>query len=269
LFFFYNRVTILQRNREILKASFTVCTPLFTKGVLLTYTNVMTRGILIAGNEAALTAAVAREAAKRVDAVATALIANRLDGLKAGQSLNIAEGSSQIPLRWNPASPISARTLLLAAESRLGRIDDAVLVCAPPSIRKKPGELSPNDIEILAGDHIKGWFFLIRELALYFCASPDGVSRSGTLALVVPDISSGGKDDPADIAGPAAAASFRAFAQGVLLASAGEPYRSLGFSTGDAGNDEEFAAYIFKIIDEGNKRDSGRWFRFGRLNLFR
>jgi hypothetical protein len=188
----------------------------------------------------------------------------------------MGEGSSQIPLNWNPGSPISARSLILGAENRLGRINDAVLVCAPPAIRKRPAELSPNDIEILVNDHIKGWFSLVRELALYFRSCAEGgrngagaPGESGTLALVIPDISPGHREDAADLAGPAAAAAFRGFAQSVLMTAPGEPYRILGFSTGEAGGDEEFAAYVFKIIDEGPRRDSGRWFKFGRLNLFR
>jgi hypothetical protein len=237
----------------------------------------MTRGILVAGNEASLTVMIAREAARRVDAVATALIPNRLDGNTGAGVLNIGEGSSQIPLNWNPGSPISARSLILGAGNRLGRIDDAILVCSPPAIRKRPSALSPNDIEVLVNDHIKGWFSLVRELALYFkngagFAQKDpvgGAGEGGVLAMVIPDISPGGKDDAADIAGPAIAAAFRGFARSVLMASAGEPYRALGFSSAEAGGDEEFAAYIFKIIDEGNRRDSGKWFKFGRLNLFR
>jgi hypothetical protein len=215
---------------------------------------------------------IAREAAKRVDAVATALIPNRLGGAGPAGTLTIGEGSSQIPLGWNPGSPISARSLVLGAKNRLGRIDDAILVCSPPAIRKRPADLSPNDIEVLVSDHIKGWFSLTRELALYFrnaVSAQDQGREGGVLALVVSGISPGGKYDAADIAGPAAAAAFRGFAQGILSASAGEPYRALGFSSGEAGGDEEFAAYVFKIIDEGNRRDSGRWFKFGRLNLFR
>jgi hypothetical protein len=242
----------------------------------------MTRGILIAGNEASLTVMIAREAARRVDAVATALIPNRLDGNAGPGVLNVGEGSSQIPLGWNPGSPISARSLILGAGNRLGRIDNAILVCSPPAIRKRPADLSPADIEVLINDHIKGWLSLVRELALYFrnSATPkdpagtrstgvSGAGEGGVLAMVIPDISPGGKEDAADIAGPVAAAAFRGLAQSMLIASTGEPYRALGFSSAEAGGDEEFAAYIFKVIDEGNRRDSGRWFKFGRLNLFR
>jgi hypothetical protein len=225
---------------------------------------------------------IAREAAKRVDAVATALIPNRFGGAAPAGNINVGEGSSQIPLGWNPGSPISARSLVLGAVNRLGRIDDAILVCSPPAIRKRPAEMSPNDIEVLVNDHIKGWFFLTRELALYFRnsaasapgerqggAKEEGPREGGVMALVIPGISPGGKYDAADLAGPASAAAFKGLAQSILIAGAGEPYRTFGFSSGEAGGDEEFAAYIFKIIDEGNRRDSGRWFKFGRLNIFR
>ncbi|QQO10336.1 hypothetical protein [Breznakiella homolactica] len=223
----------------------------------------MTRGILVAGNESSLSLAIAREAAKRVESLATAFIQNRLDPSVAIHSETMGEGSTHIPLNWNPGSPISARSVILAAENRLGQIDDAVLVCSPPAIRKRPNELSHGEIESIVNDNIKGWFFLVRELTLKFRAR-----ENGTLSLVMNDISPGGKDDTVDIVGPSAAAAFRAFAQGILASSSGEPYRTIAFSSADGGNDEDFAAYIFKLIDEGGKRDSGKWYKYGKLSLF-
>jgi hypothetical protein len=143
-------------------------------------------------------------------------------------------------------------------------IDDAILVCVPPSIRKPPASLAPADIEVLVNDHIKGWFFLIRELAAVFNAR-----QAGTLALVLADIEPGsGRDDAADLAAPPAAAAFRAFAQGLLNASFGEPYHVLGFSASETGEDASFAAFVFKTIEEANKKNSGKWHKFGRLSLF-
>jgi hypothetical protein len=240
----------------------------------------MTRGILIAGNESLLCAAIAAEASKRVEHFAQVLLPNRLSeqarGLRSGapyipqgsaavsaQGADPDSGPAAIPLAWNPGSPISARTLVLSAEHHLEHIDDAILVCAPPSLRRPAAELLPLDIEILVNDHIKGWFFLVRELAGLYRAR-----RSGTLALVVPDIGSG-RDDQADLLGIPAAAAFRAFAQGLLAAASAEPYLTLGFSSQEAGEDENFAAYIFKLIDEANKRNSGKWHKFGRLGFFK
>jgi NAD(P)-dependent dehydrogenase (short-subunit alcohol dehydrogenase family) len=169
-----------------------------------------------------------------------------------------------LPLQWNPGSPIAARTLILAAENRLEHIDEAILVCTPPAIRRRAADLLPADIEIMVNDHIKGWFFLARELAQVFRAK-----ESGTLALVLSDMSAGGgKDDPVDLLGTAAAASFRAFTQSLLSSTLDEPYLTMGFSSSEIGEEAAFAAFVLKLIDEGAKRNNGKWHKFGKLNLF-
>lgn len=232
----------------------------------------MTRGILIAGNESSMSAAIATEAVKRVESLASALIPNRLPLPEGGAvpppKPETAGGT--IPLSWNPASPISARTLVLAAESRLHQINDAIVVCSPPAVFRTAETLAPEEIEILVNDHIKGWFFLIRELALYFRRI-----GTGTLSLVAPEIvSDGGRDAaginaPADLMGPSAAASFRAFAQGVLASSANEPFQMMGFTTTEAGAESDFAAWLFKILDEGAVKNSGRWHKYSKMKFFR
>ena len=233
----------------------------------------MTRGILIIGNESSLFSAAAAEALKRVESFASALIPNRFP-LPEGKTAAAQTTSGAIPLTWNPSSSISARSLVVAAENRLKQINDAILVCSPPAIYKSAEALSPEEIEILVSDHIKGWFFLVRELLLYFRRRD-----SGCLSLVVPEIAVGreagrkgavgSRSISADIAGPSAAASFRAFAQSVVASHVGEPFRVMGFSTDEAGSEGEFAAWFFKMIDEGAVKNSGRWHKHSRLKLFR
>ena len=230
----------------------------------------MTRGILIAGNESSLFSAAAAEALKRVEAFASALIPNRFPLPEGGGALPVRteNAGGAIPLSWNPASSISARTLVLAAENRLERINNAIIVCSPPAVFRAAEALTPEEIEILVSDHIKGWFFLIRELILYFRRS-----GTGSLSLVVPEIVSGGRETsvnvPADLLGPSALASFRAFAQGILASQAGEPFQTMGFATTEAGDEGNFAAWFFKIIDEEARRNSGRWHKYSKLKLFR
>ncbi|MDR1374053.1 MAG: hypothetical protein LBJ24_03680 [Treponema sp.] len=218
----------------------------------------MTRGILIAGNESSLFAAIAAEAARRAAHFVAALIPNRISE----PVPEPAEGA-RIPLSWNPGNPVSARALALAAENRLEHVDEAVLICAPPSVRKKAEDLIPGELEVLVNDHIKGWFFLVRELALIFKEQ-----RRGTLSLVLSDIGAGGKDETVDLLGPSAAASFRALAQGLLTGSPGEPYQVLAFSSSEIGEDASFASFIFKTMEEDNRRNSGKWHKYGRLGLF-
>jgi len=226
----------------------------------------MTRGIFIAGNDCALSRAIETEAVKRVEQFASAMIPNRLTGApsqQAARGKNSQEITGRISLDWNPSSPISARTLIIAAENRLEHIDEAILICSPPTVRGAASDLSLSDIDILINDHIKGWLYLVKELTVLFSAK-----KKGSLSLVFHDIS-GGKDDTADILGPSALAAFRALTNGLLAAARGESYITMGFTTTDAGNEAAFAAYVFKSIDEINKRSNGKLHKYGKFQLFK
>ncbi|MDR1286584.1 MAG: hypothetical protein LBK08_03160 [Treponema sp.] len=231
----------------------------------------MTRGILVAGNESPLLAALAAEAARRVESLAVASIPNRLqEGAPAPEvpvradAGTSPDSDARISLSWNPGSPISARTVILSAENRLEHVDEALLVCAPPSMRKSVADLPARDVEILVNDHIKGWFLLAKELASVFRSR-----RAGTLGLVLSDLPSlGGKGEKADLLGPAAQASFRAFSQSLLVSSFDEPYVSLGFSCSGAGEEGPFASFVFKTLDESSRKNNGKWYKFGKFNLF-
>ena len=231
----------------------------------------MTRGILIAGNGSALSSAVAAEAGKRVEHFAAAFIPNRLQSVT-GDARKIVQqaGDAQISLNWNPGSPVSARTLLLATENRLERIDDAILICAPPSVYKSPSELAATDVEVLVNDHIKGWFFLVKELVSVFKAK-----KAGNLAFVLSEFDTkhslfDAKESRPDFVGLTIAASFRAFSQAMLDSAIGESFQIIGFSGPETCDEAAFAAFIFKTIEEGNKRNTGKLLRFGKrgLNLF-
>jgi hypothetical protein len=183
----------------------------------------------------------------------------------------LAKQPAQIRLHWNPGSPVSARTLILAAENRLERIDDAILVCAPPSLRKYPTALTSTEVEIMVNDHIKGWFFLVKELSAVF-----KVKKAGTLALVLSEfgakrnfLADTGESGP-DLVGTTVISAFRAFTQSLLDCAASEPFQVMGFTAPDVSDTSAFAAFIFKTIEEGNKRNNGKLHHFGKtgFNLF-
>jgi len=223
----------------------------------------MTRGIFIAGNDSVLFSSIITEAEKRVEQYASAVIPTTFPVPEKSDDPGSAKG--RISLSWNPASPISNRTLVLAAENRLGQINDALLICSPPALHRQPKALTPADIEAVVNNQIKGWFFLVRELALVFHAR-----GGGTLALVTLETStSNNRDSPVDLLGPPVAASFRSFAQGLLSSSGVEPYNVLGFSLSEAGQEANFATWLFKILDEGSKRNSGKWHKYGKFTIFR
>ena len=222
----------------------------------------MTRGILIAGNESPLFSAVAAEAATRVETFTTAIIPGRL----APDGAQIAKEPVEekiIILPWNPSSPISARTLVFAAENRMKQIHDAILICSPPVIHKNAEALMPEEIEILVNDHIKGWFLLVRELAIYFHRS-----GKGSLSLVEnANTKRQSNGSQANLLEPVAGASFRALAQGLLSSWQNEPYQVMGFSGGGTDAIEKFAAWLFKIVDNGSGKNSGRWHKYSRFKF--
>ena len=223
----------------------------------------MTRGIFIAGNESVLFSSIATEVEKRVEQYVAALIPNTFPAPEKATDFDTSKG--RIPLSWNPGSPISCRTLILAAENRLGQINDALLVCSPPPLYRQPESMVPADIETLVNNQIKGWFFLVRELALVFRSRGEG-----SLSLVVPETApGGGRDAPADLMGTSASASFRAFTQGLLASAANEPFQILGFSLSEIGQEGTFASWMFKILDEGGKKNSGKWHKYSKFTLFR
>jgi NAD(P)-dependent dehydrogenase (short-subunit alcohol dehydrogenase family) len=215
----------------------------------------MARGILIAGNGSPLFSAFGVEAAKRVEHYAAAFIP------RGGEAAAIDMPSRQINLEWNPASPISAKTLVISAANKLAYIDDAILVCVPPACRRSAEQLTSADTDKIVDHNIKGWFFLVKELAAIFRAR-QSAEHTGTLALVLSEPSAGSRDDAPDLLGPPAAAAFRAFAQGVLLSSATAPYNVIGFSA-EPGEENAFAAWVFKALDDG-KRNSGKWNKYGK-----
>ena len=227
----------------------------------------MTRGILIAGNNSSLFSAAAAEASKRVESFNSVQIPNRfiIPDKEAVLPPPMESVKGAIPISWNPSSPISARSLVLSAENRLGKIDNAILICSPPAVFKAADSLTPQDIDILVNDEIKGWLLLTRELMIHFRRL-----GAGSLSFVAPEINTGGvKNTPVDLLGPAASASFQAFAQSVLASTVNEPFQVMGFTGFEAGSEEEFISWAFKIIDEGARKNSGRWHRYTKLRFLR
>ncbi|MEJ5188314.1 hypothetical protein [Treponema sp. J25] len=232
----------------------------------------MTRGILIAGSEGAVAEALAREAAKRVEPVVTAFLSSQ-DEEEKDRDLSARESSANnvenkgnkiVSIPWKGASSVSAQAVLLSARNILGEIDEALVVCTPWGIRRGLKEVRVAEIDHHIDGYLKSWFYLGRELTRYFSAR-----ERGTLALVLADGTSseeGGND--IDMFKPLVAEAFRIMADKLLASSASEPFRVLAFQNNEAGNEEAFAAYVMKVIDENNRRDAGRWHRYGKGFFF-
>ena len=224
----------------------------------------MDKGILLVGNKCALLSAIETETAKRAERYALALIPNRYAASDSSAADALFPG--RLPLEWNPGSPVSARSLIIGAQNRLGRIDEAVFVCSPPSSNCSVADLSLADLEVMAHDQIKGWFLLAKELCAYFMNQ-----GSGILATVYCE--SGAKDDAGDLLGSAALSAFRSLSRSLLDTSAGGSSIMLSFASGDAGgqavDDAGFASFISRHLEEGNRKSSGKLFRYGKHSLFK
>jgi len=222
------------------------------------YTISMSRGILITGNESSLLTALCVEAAKRVENYAVAFIPREQDQ----EAPKVVPGDRRIILDWNPPSPVSAKTILLACQNNMEHIDDAILVCVPPAYRKKAEDLSAIEIDRLIDCNIKGWFFLVRELVAEFKKY-----GHGNLSMVLAsELGSGSKEDQTDLVGPIAVSAFRSFAQGILLSSFDAAYNVMGFSMSEPGEENAFAAYIFKTMED-EKKNSGKWHKYGKFGF--
>jgi len=215
----------------------------------------MTRGILIIGNESALYQAICAEAAKRVEQYATSVFT--------ANNANTTTDKAGNLLDWNPSSPLSARTLLIGAENILGKINETILVCSPSSLYGTAGDLSPAEIDKYINEQIKSWFFLVREITLYYKRQ-----GSGKLAMTVPDTATGfektgkNRETQIDLLGCTAAASINVLAQSVLTGGA------MVFSGLNPGAGGEFASWLFKILEEDNPKNNGKWHRFSKLSFF-
>lgn len=170
--------------------------------------------------------------------------------------------AKQINLDWNPANPISARTIILSAANKMEPVDKVILACVPPVYRRTVEGFSPAELDRFTDNNIKGWFFLVRELAALFTAR-----GFGSLSFVLSEVQAGSRDETPDLLGPSAAAAFRSFAQGVLNSSLNESCDVMGFSSSEPGEETAFAAYVFKILEEG-RRNSGKWHRHGKFGIF-
>ena len=210
--------------------------------------------MLIAGSGPELISALAAEAGRRGIKTALSLIPGNSDPRRFEHG---AATESPVPLDWNPCSPISARSLILAAENRNGPVVSSIIVCAAAN-NAEIRDFSPAGIDFVVNNHIKSYMFLANELTRSFRAR-----RNGTLAFVLLEGQS-----PAILAAPVFGA-FKSFSGSMLAQSNTEYLSTLAFSYEEKNIPKinEYAAYIFKTIEENKKTDRAGWFRFTKLNM--
>jgi hypothetical protein len=118
---------------------------------------------------------------------------------------------------------------------------------------------------MLVNDHIKSWFFLVKELTVVLKAKGEG-----TLSLVYPEINEAtGEDENPDFLGHSALAVFRSLTRDLLASAFSEPFLTLGFTGSETDDDAGFAAFIFKQLEEKTRRGNGKLHKYGKLGFFK
>jgi hypothetical protein len=199
----------------------------------MAYNAVMDEAMLIAGQGKELIAALSAEAEKRGIKTTLAAIPERNDGERSG------------PSAWNPGSPVSARSLVLAAENRIGSLSGAIVVCSAPN-EAETRDFSPAGIDMIVNNHIKSYMFLSRELIKYFQQK-----KQGTLALALLET------PPQGLLTASVFGAFRSFSGSLLERSDTEHLRMASFLCDEKtpAPINEYAAYILKTLTENKKID--------------
>jgi hypothetical protein len=205
----------------------------------------MERTCLIAGKSGALLTDVVRHCseARRQPLVA-----------RSGQAeLPDLPPGSPAPISWNRRSALSARSLLLHAQTTCGRIEEAIVIYSPVHESNPFHASTVVSIEDRVDAEVKGYLFLLRELVALFESQ-----RSGRLVLAVSDRS-------AELPSPLEAAglgSFMALSRSLQDLYEGESLRvRLCYSTAD--DTDAFARVVAGELDVRDRRRSkSGWLTF-------
>jgi hypothetical protein len=210
--------------------------------------------MLIAGSGPELVNALANEAGRRGIKTALSLIPGN-NGRR--RPLFSTANERTVPLDWNPCSPISARSLILAAENKNGTVGSGIVVCAGANSAEMR-DFSPAGIDFIVNNHIKSYMFLAHELTRSFRAR-----QNGTLVFVLLEGQS------PDIMAATVFNAFKSFSGSMLAQSNMEYLNTLAFSYEEKNIPKinEYAAYIFKTIEENKKTDRAGWFKFTKLKI--
>ncbi|GMO46432.1 MAG: hypothetical protein Ta2B_27980 [Termitinemataceae bacterium] len=200
---------------------------------------------LIAGSRSNLFSAIYEEYKSKAEECVTALI----------PAINSNNSITSSTFDWNPASPISARTLLLSAINKMQKIDNAIVVVTAPTQIEAHNLTAPN-IEHIVDNYIKGPLFLFREIQIYFRCE-----KKGTLSLVLQE-----ETENMILCSPVSAA-WSAFVRSALDTSQSEPYKTLGFNCTVNKLDQilDFAVFLHKTIKDTRKIESGKLLKYKKL----
>jgi hypothetical protein len=147
---------------------------------------------------------------------------------------------------------------------KLGGIDSALFVAAPPADTMAPSSFNLKQIDSLFDDQIKSWYYLLRELEILFSKRSDEEDR-GSIVLVLEQSRS------------LSSASFRDLGDSLLSGAGQINFDVYAFINEAEGPKDSvgFADYVFKTLDaatsskkSGSSGGQKRWYRFGKRKLF-
>jgi len=213
------------------------------------------KNTLVAGSGDALLAALAAAASARSRSVVLARPPAAGDGaLPLPEGIAIAE--------YRPGSALSARGLVLEAQSGRGPLSE-ILIAAEPRLEFEPIlDGDPRSAQASLDEGPVAWLQLIREAVRHFRKT-----GAGALALCVPG--SGrrkrGDDAPPGLRG-AEDAMLEAIADACLAEST--PALPVYAFSGPAADWGPYAEAVFDVLDGRGARAEGRWTKAGKPGLF-
>jgi hypothetical protein len=230
----------------------------------------MKKTMLIAGRDTPFGAALVTEARSRGFSVIATVEPERGPAGASDRGRETAreappsgESDDLIVLPWNRASAFSARNIIVRCRNTNRPLAAALIPFsadpADPADPSNPGDpmgrvlesLEPSAVDEYVDREIKGRLFLAREAASEFARQ-----GSGILAFV-----EHGSGTEGEGLGALAAGAFRALAQGMFSRNLNSPYLTQGYCC-PYPMDAAFAAFIFRTLEEADRRTSGRWIKF-------
>jgi NAD(P)-dependent dehydrogenase (short-subunit alcohol dehydrogenase family) len=168
------------------------------------------------------------------------------------------ESDNRLIVPWSAQSPVSARNVILNTLSAFDAIDDAVVVHSLTRDKRPIHELPSAYLQESIDTYLKGYVFMIKELASHFSKK-----KSGTLSLVVNVEGS----EVLTMLDALVTAAFSALAKSMVTSYQNDTIRVNGFESASPDT-ADFAQFIWGTIS--GQRTSGRWHHHGEKGgLFR
>jgi hypothetical protein len=154
---------------------------------------------------------------------------------------------------WNRNSPVSSKGIFLKALTNTGEINRMILLGNPVFLNLNMSDIDFKSIELNIDSYIKGNLFLIKEVFNYYKGS-GGFSEYFALVNIL-------NNNPGSLLDEIVGNSLSTIFKQIIEKDRNKGLNICGFES-KTKKIEEFAAYIFRLLENRNKRISGRVFKF-------